>query len=194
MNAQSRTKPRRLSIKESMLRSMQSTGDLFTTVMDTISGVITAALHGAGGAGRSMLDAITEVAGDAVHATVEAQGDIAKAAKGIVVGVLRGTREMGDAALATISHTARIIIRQTAWAGEDVGPAAEGLVQGAILSAKVLGIDVARAATAAGRAAIEAAEEVGSASALRVRDVVDGTIAGTRAALKERSVHHASRR
>jgi ElaB/YqjD/DUF883 family membrane-anchored ribosome-binding protein len=181
------------AIRKNILRGIQGTGDRLHAMMDTATERITTILHRARTVGTPMMDAVTEAAGAAVHGTVEAGGDLGKAAKGILVGVLRGTRETGEAGLTWIAHTTETVIRQTAQVGGDVGVAAKGLVQGAIHCAKDLGLDASRTASRAAQTAFEAAEEVGSASASRVRDALAGTMDGIPVLLRRPFQHHSRR-
>jgi hypothetical protein len=149
VNDASEKNPGSHPIKEGLMRALREGKDHFAAAADAVSEGITHAARGAGRVGVSMNDVISGAVGSAVHATLEAGGDLVQTSKGILVGVLRGTRETGDAALRTLSETSRSLIRQTARRGGNAVLAAKGLVQGARQGAKDVGLDARHAAAVA---------------------------------------------
>ena len=84
-------------------------------------------------------------------------------------------------------------MRQTAGMGGDVSHAARGLVQGFILSARELGMDAKQAASSVAQAALEEADDIGSAVASAVRHTLKESIDGIKVALHEPARHKSKR-
>ncbi len=172
-------------IKDGITHTIQNTGDVFGTIVKTVSDGITSAAKGTGKAGASVLEAVSNVVRTAVRGSLGVGSDLVVGTKAIVVGVFRGTGEKEEAALKTLSHTARTIIRQTADNNGDVGAAATGLVAGAVASAKQIGVDPAKVASAAGSAAIEEADRISAVAGEKVRSALKKDASRTSAVLPE---------
>lgn len=164
--------------REGISGAIQNTGDVFATIMKTVSEGISNAAKGTGDAGVSVLGAISTVVRTAVRESLGVGTDLIVGTKAIVVGVIRGTGEKEDAALKTLSNIVRTVIRQTAEMNGDVGAAATGLVLGAIASAEDMGVSPSKAASAARDAATEEGNRIGAAAAEKVRGALKQDIGG----------------
>ncbi len=148
--------------------------DVFGSILETVSAGIAEARR----AGPDFLDGVSEVILDAMRAAAKAKSDLTQASKAVVVGVLRGLGEREDAALLTLSRTSRAVLREAAGLEADLAACLKGLVLGAIASAKDLGVDRAKAATAAAQGALEGAQGAGAAAVDRVREALREPIGG----------------
>jgi len=162
--------------KARIVSAINGAGEVFKAIVETVSGAV---------ATSAGIDSVTGAPRRAIEGASEMGGDLGPAAKGITVGILRGTRATGEEALKTVAQTARTVIHQTGKLGGDLGSAAKGVVQGAIHMAKALGLDAAKAASSAAQSAMDAAEDVGSVAAEKVRSALAGTIDGIQVVLKE---------
>lgn len=167
-------------IKDAIANAINTTGNIYTGAVDTVSAAVRNTLAAARSAGASTVGAMTQVALGAIRGTLEIGTDLTQATKGILVGMLHGSRECGEASLRTISHTARTVIQHTAMTGSDVTGATTGLVEGAIQSAMDSGGDVHQAASAAAQGASDGADEVSFAAAEQVRAAVTDRFPGVR--------------
>lgn len=167
-------------LKEGIANPAQGSGDIFSKIVEKVSGGINGTANGFGKAGVSGIEAVTAVVQEAVREAIGAGTDLAWGAKAIVVGVLRATGEKEDVALKTLSQTARTVIRQSAKMEGDLAASAKGLVLGSIASAKDMGVDRGIAASAAAQGALEGAEEAGSLAADKVREALKQTIGGVK--------------
>jgi hypothetical protein len=179
-------------IKDGIVNAIRSTGDVYTSAVDTVSLAVQDALAAAKRAGSSAVGAVTYVALGSIRGALEFGSELEEACKGIMVGVLLGTRDRGDAAQRTISHTARTVIHLTAITGSDVMAATEGLVIGAIQWANDSREDVTAAASAAAQGALEGADEVSFAAAEQVRMALKAPFQGVRIPLLP-AYHHQER-
>src|SRR6185503_17466993 len=84
--------------------------DVFATVLETVTGGITAAAKESGRDGAALLGAVTEVVKSSARGAVGMGSDLVPGSKAIVMGAGRGTGEKGDAALKIVSHVAKIVI------------------------------------------------------------------------------------
>ncbi len=153
--------------------------DVFGSLLETVSAGIAEARR----AGPDFLDAVSEVLLDAMRSAAKARSDLTQAAKAIVVGVLRGLGEREDAALLTLSRTARAVLREAAGLEADLAACTKGLILGAIASAKDLGVDRAKAASAAAEGAMEGARGAGATAVDRVLEALKEPIGGVKVAL-----------
>jgi len=88
--------------------------------------------------------------------------------------------EGGTDVLVAINETAKTVVAEAADLGEDLTLAAAGAVGGAIVVAGAVAITFEEAAAAAANGAVDAAADVSTNAAVRVRDAISGTIKGVK--------------
>ena len=93
------------TVKHGLISSIEGTGDILKSVVDTTATTLATTIRGAGKTGVEGTRAITDVARGVIHGVTEVGSDIGEAAQGTVIGVLKGTRETGQEAMKTIGHT-----------------------------------------------------------------------------------------
>ena len=172
-------------VQEGSADVIQGTGDAFARIVRMISNGITRAAVGTGKAGVSLVEATTDVLESAVRGAMGVGGNLLVGTKAIIVGVVRGTGEKEETGLRILSYTARIVIHHTAQLGGDLAAAAKGLVLGGIACARDLGVDRAKAASAAAEGAVEGAEGEGSVATERVCNALKERIGDIHVALPE---------
>ena len=160
-------------------------GDVFATILKTVSGGIAQAGVGTEKVGALFFEAVADVVQKALSGAVGMGDNLVMGTKAIVVGVLSGIGEKDEAALRVLSHTARTIIRNAAGMRGDLAACTKGLVLGAIASAKDLGVDRDKAASAAAQGAVDGSHEAGSAADETVRGALKEAIGGIKVALPE---------
>ena len=157
--------------------------DVFGTVLETVTSGIARAAGPSGKAGKSLLQAVTEVVHDSVREAIATGSDLVLASKAMMLGALRGSAEQGDAALQTVSSVATTIVRQTADRGGDLAAATKGIILGAIAGAKAIGTDGAGAAATAAKGALDGASQAGSVTLERVLVALKEPIGGIQVAI-----------
>jgi len=155
-----------------------------------VADVIARDLSAVGRSGTALLTAVSALAAAATHAAGRSEAETAPAARGFMIGVmLFGGREEENR-LAVITHAAGAYLKHALEAGGDVGSAARALAEGAASWAGECGLDPGIAASAAGRGAVEAAEDVNAPLGREVRRALtDRLVAGVPVALEEPAAH-----
>jgi hypothetical protein len=103
------------------------------------------------------------------------QGLIERFAKDVTAAIAGGTD-----VLVAIGDTARTVVSEAAEFGEDLTIAAAGVVAGAIVVAGQVAVTFEDAAAAAANGAVDAAADVSTNAAVRVRDSIVGTVKGVK--------------
>lgn len=159
--------------------------DIFTAILGSVTEGMTSMAKVPGLTGAALLEAVSEVATGTVRGAIAMGSDLVPGAKAIVIGIARSAGGTGDAALQVLSHAARVVVHQTADRGGNLAAASKGLVLGAIASARTLGVDTAKAASAAAQGALEGARESGSVTVERVLAALKEPIGGIKVVLPE---------
>jgi hypothetical protein len=151
-----------------------------------VADVVARDLRESGRTGAALLSAISALAFGVAHAAAAAGGDMGSVAEGFILGVMLAGEAKEQLLLAVIAHAAGTLIKHAAEAGGDAASATRGLVEGAISWAEELRLDPGEAAYAAGQGAVDAAEEVDSRLAAKVRRALEEPVAGIKVLLKEK--------
>jgi hypothetical protein len=166
--------------------AVEDAGGSAKAVVDSVAGVLAAALRESVKDGASPLsDETSALAGSVVRGASKAGGDLASVARGFLLGVLRESGLTGEPALDAAVRAVGAFIEGVHEVGGDAAGAAMGLVEGAMAWAVELKQDAARTAAAAGQAAVDAAYDVDAKTGARVRDALKVGIAGVTFVLKE---------
>ena len=153
-----------------------------------VAEVIARDLNESAATGTAFLSAVSALAYGATHAAVHAHGTTSRVATGFIIGVMLVGAHRERRLLAVIEHAAGTFVKHVIEAHGDVAAAARGLVMGAVSWAGESGVDATAAAAAAGQGAVDAAEDVGRSSGVKVRESLGrGPIAGVVVPLKVRA-------
>lgn len=105
--------------------------------------------------------------------------------KGGIISTVKGSGDVATTAMDTATKVTQAAIQDAVKIGGDLGHVATDAVTGAIHAARELGVSAEEAAAAAAHGALMAADKVGGAALVTVRNALTSTIDGVKVVLKE---------
>jgi hypothetical protein len=147
-------------------------------VVGAVADIVAGDIRGADRRGAALLTTISALAFAVAHAAVQAGGEMGCVAQGFLFGVTLAARFRERNLLAVIEHAAGTFVKHVHEAGGDPVAAGRGLVEGAGSRGAEFGLDAEAAADAAGRGAVEAADEVNDGLGRRMRTALKRPLAG----------------
>ena len=97
------------SVKDTIVGLIKGSGDIFNTIIDTVSGMVSNLAKDTGKTGGALIGSLQEIIGATIHGIVDAGKNLEEGVKALVIGILKGVKSTGEEAFSTIATLAVLL-------------------------------------------------------------------------------------